>query len=118
MIATNAQFRHIAILTVGAYFAAHGDPFWLWISCGVSDERSLPIAYRPGASKVRLTACARFVSGRFRTGHMRDIPRPKVDAIDLLWLGESTSEGKKSVEANGEGQEASHSSRKLAGCGA
>ena len=81
-------------------------------TCGIKDERDQPITYRPGASKVRVTTCARLVTDHFRTRDLRDIPRPKVDAIDLLRQGESTSESKKSVEANREGQEASHSGKK------
>ena len=37
-----------------------------------------------------------------------EIPRPKVDTIDLLRLGESEGKTKKSENAGNEGQEASH----------
>ena len=51
-------------------------------------------------------------------GNSRDIPGSKVDAINLLWLGESGSEGKKRVEAGNKGQETSHSDQKVKEYGA
>jgi len=37
-----------------------------------------------------------------------EVPRPKVDTIDLLWLGESEYRTEEGEDAGGEGQKASH----------
>lgn len=37
-----------------------------------------------------------------------EVPRPKVDTIDLLWLGKSEYRTEEGEDAGGEGQRASH----------
>ena len=69
--------------------------------------------YAPSGSIQGSSTNLREVSDRpFRNGKPQDIPRSKIEAINLLRSGEGESESKESVEARNEGQETSHSNQR------
>ena len=79
---------------------------------GGSDEGSQPITHHLGASKVRSTTWLRSVANPSRLEDLWNIPRPNVDTVDFLRLGEGEGEGKESEEVGDQGQETSHFDRK------